>query len=201
MRRFRVRQAHRQGEGAGGGELARVSRGRGRDSSTRGLTWVTMGLYSLAVVLAVDLIVPASSATADAVAVASEGLLLRLLAISSLSRPKSYLLVSCLLPKTISLSVFSRLGRCGPSRLSEKSVSTGSPELRAPPFLPAIPATLISLPRRLPLANILDLEESEDLCRYAECRADGKKSEFSRRKARANALDAFPNFESLSCRL
>lgn len=175
----------------------------GSQDSLRGLTWVTMGLYSLAVVLAVDLIVPASSSTAEAVA--SKGLQLRLLAFSSLSRPKSNFLASCLLPKTISLSVFSLLGLWGPSRFNEKSVRIGSPELRPPPpppFLPIIPATLISLPRRLPLANILDLcDESDDFCKYAECLADGKKSEFSRRNARVKAFDALPSFESLSCRL
>lgn len=196
------RQAHRQRTRDRltiWGFVRRLGHANDSRDSLRGLTWVTIGLYSLAVVLAVDLIVPASSITAEAVA--SGGLQLRLLAFSSLSRPKSYLLASCLLPKTISLSVFSLLGLCGPSRFNEKSVRIGSPELWTPHFLPTIPATLISLPRRLPLANMLDLEESDDFCRYAECLADGKKSEFSRRKARANALDALPNFESLSCRL
>ena len=68
---------------------------------------MTMGLYSLAVVLAVDLIVPASSTVTET---ASDGLQLRLLVVSSLSRPKSNFLASYLLPKTISLSVFSLLG-------------------------------------------------------------------------------------------
>lgn len=133
-------------------------------SPTRELTWVT-GLYSLAVVLAVDLIVPESfDCVDDGESSVGLQLLLRLVSSMGLSRMKSSRLASILLPKTISLSVFSRLGLCGPSRPNEKSVSMGSP-LCTPLFLPMIPATLISEPRRLPLAKILDLVLSDDFCR------------------------------------